>query len=155
MTVEFIGNNSLLNVPKVAFLASSTIPTDMVLRCYDWAQEMSRGKQCVIGGFSSHLEKNVLHFLLKGTCPIILVLARQMYKRIPEELQPLLDNGRLLIVSTSNATRQSRITAHTRNRYICEQAEQLFIVGVTEASSLYNLQQEFKQKLKDLGIDNN
>jgi len=155
MTVEYIGNNSLLNVPKVAFLASSTIPTDMVLRCYDWAQEMSRGKQCVIGGFSSHLEKNVLHFLLKGTCPIILVLARQMYKRIPEELQPLLDNGRLLIVSTSNATRQSRITAHTRNRYICEQAEQLFIVGVTEASSLYNLQQEFKQKLKDLGIDNN
>ena len=155
MTVEYIGNNSLLNVPKVAFLASSTIPTDMVLRCYDWAQEMSRGKQCVIGGFSSHLEKNVLHFLLKGTCPIILVLARQMYKRIPEELQPLLDNGRLLIVSTSNATRQSRTTAHARNRYICEQAEQLFIVGVTEASSLYNLQQEFKQKLKDLGIDNN
>jgi hypothetical protein len=33
------------------------------------------------------------------------VLARQMYKRIPEELQPLLDNGRLLIVSTSNAVR--------------------------------------------------
>jgi len=155
MTVEYIGNNSLLNVPKVAFLASSTIPTDMVLRCYDWAQEKSRGKQCIIGGFSSHLEKNVLHFLLKGTCPIILVLARQMYKRIPEELQPLLDNGRLLIVSTSNAVRQSKITAHSRNRYICEQADHLFMVGVTDASSLYNLQQEFKQKLKDLGIDNN
>jgi len=70
-----------------------------------------------------------------------------MYKRIPEELQPLLDNGRLLIVSTSNATRQSKITAHARNRYICEQADEIFMVGVTDASSLYNLQQDFKHKL--------
>ena len=152
MIAKYLGNHKLLELPKTAFLASSTIPTDMVLRCYDWAQEMSRGKQCVIGGFSSHLEKNVLHFLLKGTCPIILVLARQMYKRIPEELQPLLDNGRLLIVSTSNATRQSRITAHTRNRYICEQADEIFMVGVTEASSLYNLQQEYSEKLYNLCI---
>ena len=148
MIAKYLGNHKLLELPKTAFLASSTIPTDMVLRCYDWAQEMSRGKQCIIGGFSSHLEKNVLHFLLKGTCPIILVLARQMYNRIPEELQPLLDNGRLLIVSTSNATRQSKVTAHARNRYICEQADEIFMVGVTDASSLYNLQQEFKHKLK-------
>lgn len=150
MIAEYLGNEELLKVPKTAFLASSTIPTDMVLRCYDWAQEMSKGKRCVIGGFSSHLEKNVLHFLLKGNCPIILVLARQMYKRIPEELQPLLDNGRLLIVSISNATRQSKITAHARNRYICEQAEQLFMIGVTETSSLYNLQQEYSEKLFNL-----
>lgn len=152
MIAKYLGNHKLLELPKTAFLASSTIPTDMVLRCYDWAQEMSRGKQCVMGGFSSHLEKNVLHFLLKGTCPIILVLARQMYKRIPEELQPLLDNGRLLIVSTSNAARQSKTTAHSRNRYICEQAEQLFLVGVTETSSLYNLQQEYSGKLYNLCI---
>ena len=150
MIAEYLGNKKLLALPKTAFLASSTIPTDMVLRCYDWAQEKSRGRQCIIGGFSSHLEKNVLHFLLKGTCPIILVLARQMYKRIPEELQPFLDTGRLLIVSTSNATRQSKVTAHARNHYICEQAEQLLMVGVTETSSLYNLQQEYSEKLYNL-----
>ena len=148
--MDYLGNKKLLELKKTAFLASSTIPTDMVLKCYDWAQQKSKGKgkECVIGGFSSHLEKNVLHFLLKGTCPIILVLAREIYKRMPKELQPLLDNNRLLIVSTSNATRQSKATAQTRNRYICEQADQIFMVGVTEASSLYNLQQEFKHKLK-------
>lgn len=144
--MDYLGNKKLLELRKTAFLASSTIPTDMVLRCYDWAQEMSKGKQCIIGGFSSHLEKNVLHFLLKGTCPIILVLARQMYKRIPEELQPLLDNGRLLIVSISNATRQSKSTAHTRNRYICEIADEIFFVGVTENSSLNKLKQKFSDK---------
>ena len=153
MIAEYLGNEELLKVPKTAFLASSTIPTDMVLKCYDWAQEMSKGKRCVIGGFSSHLEKNVLHFLIKGTCPIILVLAREIYKRIPEELQSLLDSNRLLIVSISNATRQSKSTAHTRNRYICELANEIVFVGVTENSSLYKLKQKFSDKQSPIACD--
>ena len=153
MIAEYLGNKELLELKKTAFLASSTIPTDMVLRCYDWAQEKSRGKQCIIGGFSSHLEKNVLHFLLKGTCPIILVLARQMYKRIPEELQPLIDANRLLIISVSNATRQSRITAHARNHYICEQADKILFVGVTEESSLHKLKEAYNDKAVNLSFE--
>ena len=38
--MDFLGNRNLLNLPKTAFLASSTIPTDMVLKCYDWATQM-------------------------------------------------------------------------------------------------------------------
>lgn len=147
MTPQYLGNKALLNKKLTAFLASNTIPSDMVLRCYDWAQQASRGYECIVSGFSSHLEQRVLHFLIKGTCPIIIVLARQMYKRVPDELQPLLDNGRLLIISTSAAPRQSRITAQARNHYICEQADKLFFVGVTEMSSLYPLHEEFKGKL--------
>lgn len=145
--MQYLGNIDLLQMPKTAFLASSTIPTDMVLRCYDWAKTVSREEGCIISGFSSLLEENVLHFLLRGTCPVILVMARQIYKRVPEELQPLLDNGRLLIISNSSASRQSRITAIARNRYICEQADRIFMVGVTESSSLYNLHQVFREKL--------
>ena len=63
--MDYLGNNELLNQPKTAFLASSTIPTDMVLRCYDWAQRVSREDICIISGFSSHLEQRVLHFLIK------------------------------------------------------------------------------------------
>ena len=146
--MEYLGNRDLLNLPKTAFLASSNIPTDMVLRCYDWAQQMGREGRCVVSGFSSHLEKQVLHFLMKGRGPVILVLARQMYRRVPEELQPLLDKGRLLIVSTCTSPRQSRITAQARNRYICEQADAIFVVGATENSSLFPLQEEFKEKLR-------
>lgn len=89
------GNKELLGVPKTAFLAASTIPPDMVLKCYDWAVSMANEGQCVISGFSSHLEREVLHFLMKGRCPIILVLARQMYKQVPQELQTLLDGNQL------------------------------------------------------------
>ena len=144
--IDYLGNKELLNVPKTAFLASSTIPPDMVLKCYDWATQMAKEGKCVVSGFSSHLEHEVLHFLAKGKQPIILVLARQMYKQIPSELQPLLDSNRLLIISVSNAVRQSKVTAHTRNKYICEIADQILFVGVTEKSSLFKLSLDYKDK---------
>ena len=144
--MDFLGNRDLLNLPKTAFLASSTIPTDMVLRCYDWATQMAKEEQCIISGFSSHLEKEVLHFLMKGRCPIILVLAREMYRQIPSELQPLLDAHRLLIISVSKAVRQSKATAHARNKYICEIADKILFVGVNAESSLSPLKEKYRNK---------
>ena len=145
--MDYLGNLDLLTPSKTAFLASSAIPTDMVLCCYDWAQQASRGNECIVSGFSSHLEQRVLHFLMRGTCPIILVLARQMYKRVPDELQPLLHNGRLLIISTTKATRQSRTTAYARNQYICELVDKIIMVGVDKGSSLAPLKENFSKKL--------
>lgn len=55
---------------------------------------MAEEWHCVISGFSSHLEREVLHFLMKGRQPIIMVLARQMYHDIPPELQMLLEEKR-------------------------------------------------------------
>lgn len=142
--MDFLGNTELLSMPKTAFLASSTIAPDVVLKCYDWATAKHEG--CVVSGFSSRLEQDVLHFLLRTRCPVILVLARGMYKVIPEDLKQAIEEGRLLIVSTSNAVRQSKATAHARNKYICEMADQILFVGVTETSSLFQLRSDFVDK---------
>ena len=131
-------------MPKTAFLASSTIPPDMVLRCYDWATEKHDG--CIVSGFSSKLEQDVLHFLIASKQPVIMVLARQMYKQMPQELQSLIDENRLLIISVSNTVRQSKATALARNKYVCEIADQILFVGVTEKSSLYPLYNNYSQK---------
>ena len=80
MTVEYLGNQELLQLRKTAFLASSTISSETVLQVYDWATEMRNRGECVVSGFSSKLEQDVIHFLLKGGQPIIIVLARKMYK---------------------------------------------------------------------------
>lgn len=142
--MEYLGNKELLKQKKTAFLASSTIPPEMVLRCYDWATAKHEG--CVVSGFSSKLEQDVLHFLIKAKCPIILVLARCMYKVIPEELIEAMEEGRLLMISVSNANRQSKVTAHARNKYICKIADSILFVGVTTNSSLYPLSEEYKAK---------
>lgn len=144
MNMEYLGNKELMNLPKTAFLASSTIPPDMVLKCYDWATAKHEG--CVVSGFSSKMEQDVLHFLIKAKCPVILVLARQMYKVIPEELKEAMEEGRLLIISVSNAPRQSKVTAYARNKYICDIADKILFVGVSEKSSLYKLRVDYKDK---------
>jgi len=148
MDMEYLGNKELLKQHKTAFLASSTIPPDMGLKCYDWATAKHEG--CVVSGFSSKLEQDVLHFLLKAKCPVILVLARCMYKVIPAELEEAMEEGRLLILSVSNATRQSKVTAHARNKYICEIADEILFVGVTEKSSLAELASAYKDKTATL-----
>ena len=144
--MEYLGNRELLKLKKTAFLASSTISSETVLSVYDWATEMRNRGECVVSGFSSKLEQDVLHFLLKGSQPIILVLARRMYRDIPDELKEPLVQNRLLIISVSNAVRQSKVTAMARNRYVCEMADKIFFVGVTEQSSLYTLKKEFENK---------
>ena len=149
MQVEYLGNQELLKLKKTAFLASSTISSETVLRCYDWATEMRNRGECVVSGFSSKLEQDVLHFLLKGSQPIIIVLARRMYKVIPNELKEPLAQNRLLIISVSNAIRQSKVTAMARNKYVCEMADRILFVGVTEQSSLYPYKKEYRNKLEN------
>ena len=146
MNVEYLGNKELLKLKKTAFLTSNTISSETVLRCYDWTTEMRSRGECVVSGFSSKLEQDVLHFLLKGTQPIILVLARKMYKVLPEELKEPLTQNRLLIISVSHAVRQSKATALARNKYICEISDQIHFVGVTDQSSLNILKTEYTHK---------
>ena len=148
MKVEYLGNQELLKLKKTAFLASSTISSETVLQVYDWATEMRNRGECVVSGFSSKLEQDVLHFLLKGCQPIIVVLARRMYKVIPDELKEALAQNRLLIISTTSAIRQSKVTAMTRNRYVCEMADRILFVGVTEQSSLYAYKNLYHNKLE-------
>ena len=147
MNVEYLGNRELLKLKKTAFLASNTISSETVLKVYDWATDMRNRGECVVSGFSSKLEQDVLHFLLKGTQPVILVLARRMYSVLSDELQESLAQNRLLIISVSDSVRQSKVTAMARNRYVCEIADKIMFVGVTEQSSLYALMKEFRNKL--------
>lgn len=155
LKLEYLGNRQLLRLKKTAFLASSIISSETVLGVYDWATEMRNRGECVVSGFNSKLEQDVLHFLLKGSQPLILVLARRMYRDVPNELiEPLVQN-RLLVISVSNAVRQSKATASLRNRYICEIADDIVFVGVTEQSSLCSLKIEFENKQRDIRYYNN
>ena len=43
---------SLLNIPKTAFLASSTVPVEMVLTVYEWAGKMRDEGRCVISSLA-------------------------------------------------------------------------------------------------------
>lgn len=151
MTPTYLGNKDLLNLPKTAFLSSRKITSEAVLKCYDWATEMREKGVCVISGFHSKLEKDVLGFLLKGQQPIIVVLGRSIYKTMPKDWVKLLDEDRLLIISTNpKGVRHSEQIAENRNRYITEIADEIVFGCLNTKSSLYPLYQELVVNERDV-----
>ena len=53
----------LLKQQKTAFLASSTIPPDMVLKCYDWATTKHEGR--VVSGFTEEELDFIINYDIK------------------------------------------------------------------------------------------
>lgn len=129
MALNTFGNKSIIETCKTAFLCSRKIPANAVLKCYDWAIEQREKENCVISGFHSQLEKDVMHYLLKGKQPVILVLARGMKKKWGPEIQAAVDDGRMLIVSPfdKTVTRVTEETAMVRNKVMLEIADAIVV----------------------------
>lgn len=142
--LQTIGNTALLERPnKVAFLSSRKITVSVVLKCYDWATGIRDTDQCVVSGFQSPLEKDVLKFLLRGQAPIILVLARKLWETVPNELHDVMDAGRLLIVSPVSSNRASIASAAVRNRWILANSSSLVIGSLDPNGQLAKLVSTF------------
>lgn len=129
MIKENLGNINLLKLYKTAFLCSRRIPANVVLKCYDWAIEQREQGNCIISGFHSQLEKDVLHYLLKGKQPIILVMARGLKNKVEPELEKAIEQGRLLIITPFDKTinRATEQTAQIRNRLMVDLSDQITI----------------------------
>ncbi len=147
MNLTYLGNKELLKQYKIGFFCSRTVSGSAVLHCYDWATDVEIEKKVIVSGFQSKIEKDVLHLLLKRRAKVILVMARSIYKQMPEELQRLLDDGSLLIVSTaSTACRTGKSSADHRNEYIAQICDELVFGYIGEGSSLQLLFQNNKEK---------
>ena len=139
MDIHYLGNKELLNRKLTAFFASRTVQTARVMACYDWATSLSAETDCVVSGFQSAIERDVLHFLLKKHIPVVVVLAGAIYKHIPEEFSEAYGGGRVLFVSVSQAPRTSIAAAQTRNHYVAELAGTIVFGMLSENSSLYEI----------------
>ena len=150
MEPQYTGKKELLNRKTLAFLSSRTIATDKVMACYDWATSLNAETDCVVSGFQSPIEQDVLHFLLIKRIPVIVVLARAMYKQIPEELEEAYNDGRVLFISISNNSRVNKATASIRNRYVVGLAQEILFGMLAEKSSLNEIYQYAKDNNKKI-----
>lgn len=141
---QYKGNKDLLARRLTGFLASRTVQTDKVLACYDWATSLDPTLDCVVGGFQSSMERDVLHFLLRCKIPVVIVLARRFYKDITPELAQPFDEGRVLFISLTNLSRTTRLNAIFRNRYVANISSSVVFGMLSEQSSLFTLYNEIK-----------
>lgn len=145
--METLGNRSLLERRKIGYFASGTIASLSVLPTLDWASEVAkRDDVAIVSGFHSKMEREVLDILLKGQCGIICVLARPIYKVIPDKYRNAFAQNRVLFISHNSAksTTPSRHLCRQRNEYIASISDELVFSSLTPQSSLYPLSQTTK-----------
>lgn len=98
--IDCIGNKVLLDLPMLAIFASVKCPANSILKAHDYAKEIRNGEMGIISGFHAPTEKEVLEVLLKGTCPIIVVLGRRLEGAgIPVVWRAGIEKGRMLVIS--------------------------------------------------------
>ncbi|MFZ7120224.1 MAG: DNA-binding protein [Eubacteriaceae bacterium] len=146
--ISYFGNRTILEAHKTAFLCSRKCPSEIVIKSLDWAVEKKNTGQCVISGFHSRIEKDVFNILLKGTQPIILVLARGMKTHWPLEIKNAVKQDRLLVVSPfeQSITRTTQETANIRNKYMLQIADEIYIPYYTPNGNLDKLIKKIKSK---------
>ena len=149
---EQLGNKELLKLNKTAFLCSRKVPASAVLKCYDWAIEQREKGNCIISGFHSQLEKDVLHYLIKGKQPIIIALARGLKEKLEPEFQKPLEQGRLLIITPfdKKVKRVTEQTAATRNKMMIELADNITVGYASAGGQLEKLLNQTDKKIDQI-----
>lgn len=145
------GNKELLEYFKTAFFCSRDCPAPVKTRYYEWAKEQKNKGDCIISGFHSQVERDLLHALIEAGQPVIMVLARGQYKQIPDpKLKVGLNNGNLLMASPfeESVTRASKKTADKRNKLMIELADEIMVAYARPGGSISKLLRHMKQSRK-------
>ena len=136
-----LGNLDILQRKTLALFCSVKCPGDLILKTYDFAQQLREAEVTVIGGFHSPMERECLTILLRGNQPLIVCPARGLKNmRLPSAYKKPLDQGRLLLLSpfSEKERRHTVELASRRNQFVSALATAVFVshaepAGKTEA----------------------
>ncbi|MDD3023144.1 MAG: hypothetical protein PHE26_04515 [Syntrophomonadaceae bacterium] len=124
--------------------SSRRVPAVAVLKCYDWAIAWREAGRCIISGFHSQMKKDVLHYLPQ---PIILALTRGLKQKLETELQPPLEQGRLLIITPfDNSVKWvTAANAAIRNQMMINLADEIVVGYSSPRGQLDGLLANYKE----------
>ena len=144
----YVGNIKLTNKYTVTFLASCATPEEDWAKVEHWLEtEIYGTNKVVMSGFHSPFEQRVLQRLFEQKHPVILVLARSLYKRMPAGYEEALNERRMLIISYfEQHKRNSYRYASARNSYLIRIADEVVTIGVTPASKISTIFDLLRQK---------
>jgi len=130
----------------MTFMCSRQVPSAYLLSIYDWATEIRNTEVTIISGFHSKVEMDVFHFLSKGKQPMKMVLARSIYRQLPDELKLLVQSGQLEILTLPGISSRlsSEETAMRRNRYMIDMADEVVIGYASPGGNLEKLLKEYE-----------
>lgn len=140
-----LGNLSLFELRKIAFLCSQKCPVALWPKLRDWAAGASLKGSCVISGFHSPMEKELLAHLVEVGVPVILALASGLPGCLAEELMAPMAAGRLLLVTryAASVTHPCRDKCRQRNRMMLEWSDEVVVGYASAGGTLERLCREY------------
>ena len=133
------GNKAVLQHSRIAFFCSRRYPAKAVLPVYQWAKTARENGECIISGFHSPLEQDVLDILLRGKQPLIIAAARTIPHKYPPAIQNAITAGRLLVISPFADDKTKHTTpaaARRRNSLIATIAKHIVIGYASKTGTL-------------------
>ena len=128
--VALFGDPRILQGRLIGFFCSVRCPGDAILKTFDLARTLRDTDATIVGGFQSPMEREFLELLLRGSARVIVCPARGLGRmRILKVWNPLLDEGRLLMLSFFNDSirRATATTAAARNAIVADLADVMLI----------------------------
>ena len=129
---RYYGNLNLLNNKKIGFLSSQKSDSNTVNSLQSWAKNIN-DNDCIVSGFQSKTEKELLRLAIKYHKNVIMVLSYDIADRSFIKFQELLKLGKMLIIEPfdNNLKKTNRNAAKTRNQFIVDISDDLFIGDIT------------------------
>ena len=131
----------------LAVFSSAKCPASLILKAHDYAKEIRDGEMGIVSGFHAPAEKEVLEVLLKGSCPIIVVLGRRLEgARIPVAWKKEIEKNRMLVISPFKEY-QAYVTKEMslkRNDLAARIAGRVLVVHASEGGSLQGQVEKWK-----------
>ncbi len=133
----------------LAFFSSAKCPASLIIKAHDYTKEIRDGEMGIISGFHSPAEQEVLEVLLKGRCPIVVVLGRRLKNaRIPAVWKTEIEKGRLSVISPFKEYQKyvTKEMSMKRNDLAARIAGRVLIVHVSEGGSLGGQVEKWKSE---------
>ncbi len=144
-----LGNSSLLQNKVMGFACSQYCPPSLILKIGDIFKVIRNCDYSIASGFHSPVEQEALQIIIRGTSPVIIMLARSLQgMRLKPEYRTLLDQDRLLLLSPfeTDIKRISTASSLKRNSILAALSHTLFIPYAHPCGNLEQLCLELSQR---------
>lgn len=137
-TIQYIGNQALLQKKKTLFVCSKRAPMGTYGKIFGWVESLTV-KDVVVCCDTTELEQEVIKSLLVNGVPTIFVVMNRFRDKNNIQIQKALTEGRLLIL-VMQQTDKKRWSPRDRNFYLIHQMADRIVGGyIDKHGSLYPL----------------
>jgi predicted Rossmann fold nucleotide-binding protein DprA/Smf involved in DNA uptake len=128
--LTLVGDHRILQGVQLALICSVSCPGSVVIKTFDTIRKVRDAGLVVAGGFHSPMERECLHFLLRGRQPVVLCPACGMdsFELGLEEWRAV-DDGRLSVLSMFDQrfTKATPELASQRNDFVAALSGVVFV----------------------------